>query len=289
MAKIGVSGPWIARYRNVNGVISYEGGIKLAMLTQFEAAPDTSSNDNNFYADNALRETARNSSRSGTITESVDDFTQEGSKMILGVQERTITVNGEERKYLAFNDSANPGYFGHGIVIKKRKNNVDLWRAVVHRKIMFDVPGDAATTQGETIEWQAEELTGTYMPDDSPSHDWKSDATFSDEVTAVAFVESILNIQSLGALTVTSEAGEDVGFTTITISPALISGHTYKFIVAVAVGLPSFDQVIGEGYTDWDGTSDIQAAAGQQILVVEVDAESKAKKGGIATIIVNGG
>lgn len=289
MAKIGVSGPWVAKYININGVVSYSDGVMLAMMTQFEASPDDSGNDNNFYANNQIVETDRGSSGSGTITESVDHFGQEGSKLILGAKERSIEIDGSPITYLAFGDGTSPDYFGHGIVIKKRKNGKDLWRAVVYRKVMFSIPADAATTQGETIEWQAEELTATYMRDDTLDRDWKYECTFNTEAEAEAFVRAVLNIQSLQALTVTSSAGAEVGFTAIAVSPALEQGHSYKYAIAAAVGLPVYDQAIDEGYTDWDGTADIRALSGNQILVVEVDADRKAKKGGIAMITTNEG
>lgn len=289
MPKIGVSGPWLGRYNNINGVVSYTQGTKLARIAEFEAEPDDADDDNNYYSDNSLSETARGESRSGTITTSIDHFSQEGSKLILGTQEKTIQIDGETVTYLVYNDDAKPGYFGFGVVIKKRKNGQDLWRAVVYRKVMFNVPGDAANTQGESIEWQSEELEAVYMPDDSAKHEWKNDATFDSESRAVAFVSAILNIGEIGTLTVTSAAGSAVGTTAIAVTPALISGNSYMYTVAPEVGLPTYNQLIGEGYLAWDGTAEIAARTGHEILIVEVDAERRAQKGGIATVMSNDG
>lgn len=289
MAKIGVSGPWVAKYNNINGIVSYTDGVKLAKMTEFEAAPDDAGGQNNFFADNGIAESDSGSSGSGTITESVDNFSQEGSKLILGIKEETVTVDGSPVKELVFDDDAAPGYFGHGIVVKKRKNGKDLWRAVVHTKVMYSVPSDAATTQGESIEWQAEELSAKYMRDDTAKRRWKREATLNTEQDAIAYVEHVLNIQGLGQLTVTSIAGATTGDTKISVSPALIPGNSYKYVVAPAVGMPSFDEVIGDGYTVWNGTDDITAATGMEILVVEVDASNKAKKAGSTTITANEG
>ena len=192
MAKIGVKGPWIATYNNADGNISYTDGIKLARQTQFEAKPNGSKEDNDFYSDNEMSETERGGSKSGTITESVDDFSQEGSKRVLGVREEDIEVGGKSYKELIYDDAAEPTYFGHGIIIKKRKDRKTKYRAVIYTKVMFDVPDDTATTQGKIIEWQAEEITATYMQDDSGTGRWKRESTFDTEAEAIAYVEKVL-------------------------------------------------------------------------------------------------
>lgn len=70
----------------------------------------------------------------------------------------------------------------------------------------------------------------------------------------------------------------------MTVSPALTSGNSYKYKVAANPTLPEYDQVCTTGYTAWDGTADITATTGQKIVIVEVDANNKAKKGGLTTI-----
>lgn len=68
------------------------------------------------------------------------------------------------------------------------------------------------------------------------------------------------------------------------MSPVLTSGNSYKYKVAANPTIPEYDQVCTTGYTVWDGTADITAATGQKIVVVEVDSNNKAKKGGITTV-----
>lgn len=94
-------------------------------------------------------------------------------------------------------------------------------------------------------------------------------------------------IPTLGELTVNSVAGTAVGTTAVTVSPEKGEGHSYKYKTGATVTMPSADQVCAQGYTVWDGTSDISGVtAGNKIVVVEVDAENKAKKAGQATIVV---
>ena len=91
---------------------------------------------------------------------------------------------------------------------------------------------------------------------------------------------------TLGELTVESAAGTTTGKTAITVSPAKAEGNSYKIKMAANPTLPEYDAVISGGYSNWDGEAEIEATAGQKIVVVEVDGENKAKKAGEATIVV---
>lgn len=88
----------------------------------------------------------------------------------------------------------------------------------------------------------------------------------------------------LESLTVKSEAGQSQGNTKITVTPQKGERNSYKYKVASNPTMPTYDQVCTSGYTNWNGTDEITATTGQKILVVEVDPENKAKKGGQATV-----
>jgi hypothetical protein len=89
---------------------------------------------------------------------------------------------------------------------------------------------------------------------------------------------------ALGTLTVTSTAGTLSGDTKITVAPTLTSGNSYVYKTGTTVTLPNYNEILTTGYNAWNGTADITAATGNQILIVEVDSSSKAKKAGIATV-----
>ena len=91
---------------------------------------------------------------------------------------------------------------------------------------------------------------------------------------------------TLGELTVTSAAGTTTGKTAVTVTPAKAEGNSYKIKMAANPTLPEYDAVISGGYSNWDGEAEIEATAGQKIVVVEVDGSNKAKKAGEATIVV---
>lgn len=156
MATIGLSKPYYAVYSNTGTTVSYANGGVMGKATEANIEVETTE-DNNLYADNAIAETDR-SFAGGTLTLSTDDLSQEVSKAILGIKEEALTeitgVTDEDASELIYDDTQETPYLGAGFIIKKKVGGVYKWRAVVLTKVMFGVPSDAATTQGETIEWQ---------------------------------------------------------------------------------------------------------------------------------------
>ena len=88
---------------------------------------------------------------------------------------------------------------------------------------------------------------------------------------------------ALGTLTVTSIAGTATGDTKLTVAPTLTEGNSYRYQTAATVTLPT----VGADCTTmtaWNGTADITATTGNQILVVETTAAGLAVKAGITTV-----
>lgn len=196
MATIGLSKPYYAIYAEAGGVVSYSDGAVMGKATEANISIETTE-DNNLYGDNGLAETDRRFAN-GTLTLSTTDLSQEVSKAILGLTEQAITgidgVTDTSVKELVYDDAQVTPYLGVGFIIKKKVNGAYKWRGVVLPKVMFSVPEDAATTQGESIEWQTPELTGAIMRDDSATHAWKKEATFTSEAQAEAYIKARLGI-----------------------------------------------------------------------------------------------
>ena len=196
MATIGLSKPYYAISAEAGGVVSYSDGAVMGKATEANISIETTE-DNNLYGDNGLAETDRRFAN-GTLTLSTTDLSQEVSKAILGLTEQAITgidgVTDTSVKELVYDDTQVTPYLGVGFIIKKKVNGAYKWRGVVLPKIMFSVPEDAATTQGESIEWQTPELTGAIMRDDSATHAWKKEATFTSEAQAEAYIKARLGI-----------------------------------------------------------------------------------------------
>lgn len=196
MAVIGLSKPYYGIYSATGNAVSYANGAVMGKATEANIEIDTTE-DNNLYADNAIAETDR-SFAGGTLTLSTDDLSQEVTKAILGLTEQAITgidgVTDTSVKELVYDDTQTTPYLGVGFIVKKKVGGAYKWRAVVLTKVMFSVPADAATTQGESIEWQVPELSATIMRDDSETHMWKREATFTTEAQAEAYIKARLNI-----------------------------------------------------------------------------------------------
>ena len=196
MATIGLSKPYYAVYSAGSGTPTYASGAVMGKATEANIEIETSE-DNNLYADNAIAETDRQFT-GGTLTLSTDDLSQEVSKAILGLTEQAVgTIEGvtdEEVQELIYDDTQVSPYLGVGFIVKKVKNGVTAWRGIVLTKVMFSIPSDAATTQGESIEWQVPELSATIMRDDSATHMWKREATFTTEAQAELYIKDRLDI-----------------------------------------------------------------------------------------------
>lgn len=193
MAGIGLSKPYYAKYVNTDGVISYTGGGIFAKAIEFNAKID-SGEDNNLYADNGIAETDRGFT-SGTLSVTTDEILETAAAAILGITPDTITVGTETSvTELVYDDDMEVPDLGFGIIIKKKISGVYKYRAVVFHKIKFNIPEDAAVTQGETIEWQTPTIEGVIMRDDSEKHGWKSEATLDTEALAEAYIKQKLDI-----------------------------------------------------------------------------------------------
>lgn len=197
MATIGLSKPYYAVYSNTGTTVS----LRQRRRNGQSNGSQHRSRDHGGQQPvrgQFLAETDR-SFAGGTLTLSTDDLSQEVSKAILGIKEETISeitgVTDEDASELIYDDTQETPYLGTGFIIKKKVGGVYKWRAVVLTKVMFGIPSDAATTQGETIEWQVPELSATILRDDSANHVWKREATFTSEAQAEAYIKDRLSIQ----------------------------------------------------------------------------------------------
>lgn len=106
---------------------------------------------------------------------------------------------------------------------------------------------------------------------------------FAEYIDAVA-VGTIDTTQTLGTLTVNSTAGSKSGDTKVIITPAKANaGNAYKYKVASSETAVDYGQNV-KNWSAWDGESDITAATGQVITVVECDSTYKALSAGHATV-----
>ena len=194
MAIIGLSKPYCAVYSATGTTVTYSDGAFIGKAVELAVDLD-GGDDNILYADNGPAESAKQFS-GGTLTITTDDLMPSAAALILGLTLQTVTNEGitatTSPQELIFGESQVIPYVGFGAVIKKQKDNEIKWLGVVFPKVQFSNPGDAAVTQGETIEWQTPELTATIMRDDTAAHVWKRQALLDSEADAEAYIKQLL-------------------------------------------------------------------------------------------------
>lgn len=106
---------------------------------------------------------------------------------------------------------------------------------------------------------------------------------FAEYIDAIAVI-TIDDTPTLGTLTVNSVAGTENGDTKITVNPAKENANNvYKYKVATEAVTVGYGQNL-RNWSTWDGKSDITAANGQKITVVECDGTYKALNAGSTSV-----
>ena len=89
---------------------------------------------------------------------------------------------------------------------------------------------------------------------------------------------------AIGSLNVTSVDGATSGKTAITVAPTkLFATNTYVYKTAASVTLPAYNDALN-GYIAWDGTADITATTGHEIVIAELSATGAVLKAGKTTV-----
>ena len=100
----------------------------------------------------------------------------------------------------------------------------------------------------------------------------------------INYVKELPSVGTLGSLSVQSNAGAS-GKTQLTVTPPKGPDSSYWTKVGSSLTPPAYHEVIGTGggYATWDGTSEVTATSGQEVMVVEVDSSNRALKAGKTT------
>lgn len=254
-----------------------------------EYAVDTeNSDDNPLHADDEVAEHDYGIFARGTLTLNTTDLDYPSSKRLLNLKEVERTIGDVQVKELVYDDDASPKSKGFGIIETHQINDIDQYRAVILPKVTPRNPAEAATTKGESIEWQTKELEcaveRTEEYSENYKHPWKYEAWFDTRDKAFEYLKTILNV--LEKLTVTSAEGTTEGSTKLTVAPAKAAGNTYKY--STSGQAPTYKQDLTE-WEDWDGSAEIEAADGATLYLAEVNAENKAVKAGSVTVKAKAG
>lgn len=198
MAIKGLTTPVIGDYEATGNTVNYSNPIVAEKAVEYSASFE-SGDDNPFYGNNGIAENDKGTFTSGELTLATTDLPQELSMRILGTKTYTETVPpasgggaGSSVTVQVFDDNAKSPYLGVGIIETHQINDKDTHRAVFFNKVYFNIPENAATTKGESIEWQNPSITGVIQRSDevgeNKSHPWMEDAWFENESEAVAWL-----------------------------------------------------------------------------------------------------
>lgn len=184
---IGFSLPWVAKYTESEGVVTYSNAMRLARGVSVSAETDSSDN-NNFYADNIIAESDAGTFSGGTVTLTVDGLFQDAEKLIQGLQAANTAG------FLVYDDNQAAPYVGVGFVIKYMSEGVTYYTPVIFTKTRAGQLTISAETQGESIDWQTAEVPFSIFKDDTSAHVWKMvGGDLADEASAEAAIKTFFN------------------------------------------------------------------------------------------------
>lgn len=177
----GFSKPYAALYTdNGDGTVSYSDAQPLARGVEVSLEPE-SSEDNNFYADNVVAESASGVFTGGTATLTVDGLLMAARRKFFG-----LPAAGEDGWTAEGAETESP-YVGLGWIVRYMSGGVTTYVPTVIAKSKFAALGETAATQEDEIDWQTTEITATLMRDDTPEHIWRYiGSDFSTEAAAEA-------------------------------------------------------------------------------------------------------
>lgn len=256
-----------------DGTVTY--GKPIPIPGSVSLTMDAQGNTSTFYADNmAYFVTAANDGYSGTFEVALipDQFRQDVLHETMDEAAQVLVEN--------INNQTSPFALLFEFDGDKKATRHVLYNCTCTR------PSVSGGTTTNTKEPSTETMNLTASP--LPNGNTKARTTVDTPAAQYAgWYDAVW--QPLGELVVTSAAGATSGKTALTVAPELTSGNSYKYQTSASVTLPAYGQVLSEGWPDWDGSEEITATTGQQIAVVEVNADKQAMAGGVAKVTANAG
>lgn len=193
---VGFSNPYVAKYNNAGGAVTYTEGMRLARGVSVSLSVEAS-DGNDFYADDVIAESENGLFAGGKVKLTVDGLHDAADRFISGLPEPTPIKYGDNQtvnvqKYTA---SAKPPYVGIGFIIQYRSGGVTTFVPMILTKAKFQTHGTEASRKEGTISWQTQELTADLSRDDTPDESWKWVAEGQTSRTAAdAILQALLGV-----------------------------------------------------------------------------------------------
>lgn len=192
MAIKGLSIPVCGTYQADGNTVTYSDPFIADDAVEYSIALE-STEDNPLYASNKIKENDQGKFKSGTLTLGTSDLPQELSQKMIGIKIIKIKMGEKEISEGVYDEKQKSPELGFGIIELHQIDNVDCYRAVFLTRVMFKIPEEAATTKGETVNWQTRSITASILRsdhvDENYVHPWMMDAWFETEEEALAYLK----------------------------------------------------------------------------------------------------
>lgn len=195
---IGFSAPFVAKYNNAGGTVTYSVGMRLARGVNVDLDVETT-DDNDFYADGVIAESDGSKFKKGAVKYTVDGLHDAAERFINGLPEPEKMSYGAEKtvNITKYGDKANPPYLGTGFVVWYQSDGVVTYQPVMLTKVKFKPHKTSAKTKEEEKDWQTQDLEAIIHRDDTEEHNWKWLAEEqSTEEEAIAILIALLNVET---------------------------------------------------------------------------------------------
>jgi len=185
----GFSYPMVGVYSANGGTVTYSNAMELARGV--DVTPDiTSSDANNFYANNAVAESAPQKFTKGTLSITVDGLLNKAKKLIYGLPDEGTDG------WTHIGDDMDVPYVGYGHVVRFMSGGVESYQAFFYPRVKFNLSGGVnAATQEDEIDWQTTELSATIYRSENANHDWHMySKDYASEDEALTALKTILGM-----------------------------------------------------------------------------------------------
>ena len=193
---VGFSNPYVAKYNNAGGNVTYTEGRRLARGVSVSLSVETA-DGNDFYADDVVAESENGQFAGGQVKLTVDGLHDEADRFISGLPEPVPMEYGEDKSVniQKYTVGAQPPDVGIGFIIQYRSGGVTTFVPMILTKGKFQTHGTEATRREGTVSWQTQELTADLSRDDTPDQAWKwvAEAQTSGEA-ADAILQGLLGV-----------------------------------------------------------------------------------------------
>ncbi len=185
MPQFDLRGMKVAKYKNTNGVISYETPVALGDAMNVDL--NLTFAEGRLYAESVLAEYVREPT-GGTISVGTKYIKKDAEVIMYGCAAET------DKDEVTYTGKDNANYVGYGAYAPDKVDGVTKFTAFFAYKAMFGPPGYSLKTKGQNIQFATPTTSGEFLPEDSSERRILSRATLATEAEAIAWINTKLGV-----------------------------------------------------------------------------------------------